>query len=134
MYVVGMIVDVHAHYHPRAYHEALARMPGFGGGSGFAAGTQPVTDDEPHIQTRLEMMDAAGVCQITVPRRVEEPNCTVGLPALLSNYSDELLRSYWEVERPSFMKRCAPADLAGYEALWDELAELVQGVSAERHS
>jgi 6-methylsalicylate decarboxylase len=56
-----MIVDVHAHYHPRAYHEALSRMPGFGGGSGFAAGSQPVTDDEPHIQTRLEMMDDAGV-------------------------------------------------------------------------
>jgi predicted TIM-barrel fold metal-dependent hydrolase len=56
-----MIIDVHAHYHPRAYHEALARMPGFGGGSGFAAGTQPVTDYEPHIQTRLEMMGAAGV-------------------------------------------------------------------------
>ena len=32
-------------------------MPGFGGGSGFAAGTQPVTDDEPHVQARLEMMD-----------------------------------------------------------------------------
>jgi 6-methylsalicylate decarboxylase len=61
MYVLGMIVDVHAHYHPRAYHQALTRMPGFGGGSGFAAGTQPVTDDEAHIQARLEMMAAAGV-------------------------------------------------------------------------
>ncbi|HLZ27730.1 MAG TPA: amidohydrolase family protein [Chloroflexota bacterium] len=56
-----MIVDVHAHYHPRAYREALARLPGFGGGSGFAAGTQPVTDDESHVQARLEMMAAAGV-------------------------------------------------------------------------
>src|ERR1700693_117075 len=56
-----MIVDVHAHYHPRAFHEALARMPGFGGGSGFAAGSQPVTDAEAHIQARLEMMADAGV-------------------------------------------------------------------------
>jgi predicted TIM-barrel fold metal-dependent hydrolase len=57
----GMIVDVHAHYHPRAYHQALTRLAGFGGGSGFAAGSQPVSDDQPHIQARLEMMDAAGV-------------------------------------------------------------------------
>jgi hypothetical protein len=49
------------------------------------------------------------------------------LPALLIDYSDELLRFYWEVERPSFIKRCRPADLAGYEPLWTELAELVSG-------
>jgi predicted TIM-barrel fold metal-dependent hydrolase len=56
-----MIIDVHAHYHPRAYHAALEQMPGFGGGSGFVAGTQPVTDDAPHVLTRLEMMANAGV-------------------------------------------------------------------------
>jgi hypothetical protein len=54
------------------------------------------------------------------------------LPALLSNYSDELLRFYWEVERPSFMNRCAPGELAGYEALWTELAELVPAASEAR--
>src|SRR5438876_7838037 len=52
------------------------------------------------------------------------------LPALLSNYSDELLKFYWEVERPSFMKRCAGAELTGYEPLWAELAELVPAGSA----
>ena len=51
------------------------------------------------------------------------------LPALLIDYSDELLRSYWEVERPSFMKRCRPADLESYEPLWAELAELVSAHS-----
>jgi 6-methylsalicylate decarboxylase len=56
-----MIIDVHAHYHPRAFAEALARMPGRGRPSGFAAGNQPVTDDPSHVQTRLEMMDQAGV-------------------------------------------------------------------------
>jgi 6-methylsalicylate decarboxylase len=55
------IVDVHAHYHPRAYEEALARMPNPGRASGFAGGRQPVTDDQAHIQSRLEMMDDAGV-------------------------------------------------------------------------
>lgn len=47
------------------------------------------------------------------------------LPALLIDYSDELLRFYWQVERPSFMKRCRPDDLVGYEPLWAELGELV---------
>jgi len=32
-------------------------MPGFEGGNGFAAGTQPVSDDESHIRTRREMME-----------------------------------------------------------------------------
>jgi hypothetical protein len=56
------------------------------------------------------------------------------LPALLTNYSDELLRFYWEVERPSFIKRCAPADREGYEPLWAELAELVPVASAAKPS
>jgi predicted TIM-barrel fold metal-dependent hydrolase len=56
-----VIVDVHAHYHPRAYEAALARMPNRARASGFAAGQQPVTDDQSHIETRLAMMDDAGV-------------------------------------------------------------------------
>ena len=57
-----MIVDVHAHYHPRAYADALARLSSSGAAaSGFAGGRQPVTDDEAHLRTRLEMMDDAGV-------------------------------------------------------------------------
>jgi predicted TIM-barrel fold metal-dependent hydrolase len=57
-----MIVDVHAHYHPRAFQQALSRLPErAGGGRGFAGGTHPVTDDPAHVATRLEMMDDAGV-------------------------------------------------------------------------
>jgi predicted TIM-barrel fold metal-dependent hydrolase len=56
-----MIVDVHAHYHPRPYFAALSRMPGFSLVGGFAGGRHPDTDDEAHIAARLEMMDAAGV-------------------------------------------------------------------------
>lgn len=51
------------------------------------------------------------------------------LPALLSDYSDELLRFYWQVERLSFIKRCQTADLEDYESLWAELAELVSASS-----
>jgi predicted TIM-barrel fold metal-dependent hydrolase len=56
-----VIVDVHAHYHPRAYEAALSRMPDRGRSSAFLGGRQPVTDDPAHVQTRLEMMDDAGV-------------------------------------------------------------------------
>jgi predicted TIM-barrel fold metal-dependent hydrolase len=56
-----MIVDLHAHYHPRVYEQALARFPGRSRGSGFSGGSSPVTDDEAHVQTRLQMMDDAGV-------------------------------------------------------------------------
>ena len=54
-----MILDVHAHYHPAAYIEAIS---GFmeqrrrGGFSRF-----PETDAEEHIQGRLTMMERAGV-------------------------------------------------------------------------
>ncbi|HLF77444.1 MAG TPA: amidohydrolase family protein [Dehalococcoidia bacterium] len=51
-----MIVDAHAHYHPAAFNEAIAQI---NGNRGFPG--QPDTDDEGHIQTRLEMMAQAGV-------------------------------------------------------------------------
>jgi predicted TIM-barrel fold metal-dependent hydrolase len=56
--IVGaMIVDVHAHYHPARYHEALGRMPGW---SGRAFGGL-ASDAEDQVRSRVEMMDAAGV-------------------------------------------------------------------------
>ena len=55
-----MIVDAHAHYHPRAYNEALDRIAGRPLG-GFAGGVHPDTDDEAHIERRLQMMQEAGV-------------------------------------------------------------------------
>ncbi len=55
-----MIVDVHAHYHPRAYNEALSRVTGRPA-AGFAMAPHPDTDDPGHVERRLEMMDEAGV-------------------------------------------------------------------------
>jgi len=52
-----MIIDVHAHFHPRAYMEALTRV--IEGGS-RPMGPHPDTDEEAHIQRRLEMMQEAG--------------------------------------------------------------------------
>jgi predicted TIM-barrel fold metal-dependent hydrolase len=52
-----MIIDAHAHYHPRRFVEALQRM---GVNQGPMA-PHPDTDDAEHIEKRLEMMEAAGV-------------------------------------------------------------------------
>jgi predicted TIM-barrel fold metal-dependent hydrolase len=55
-----MIIDVHAHYHPRAYTALLAGFPGASIGD-FGGVPEPDTDDEAHITARLEMMARAGV-------------------------------------------------------------------------
>jgi predicted TIM-barrel fold metal-dependent hydrolase len=55
-----MIVDVHAHYHPRAYNEALDVIAGRALG-GFGGGRHPDTDDQADVEKRLAMMDEAGV-------------------------------------------------------------------------
>lgn len=52
-----MIIDVHAHYHPRSYMDVLARIGGRTGG----IGRHPDSDDDAHVQRRIEMMDEAGV-------------------------------------------------------------------------
>jgi predicted TIM-barrel fold metal-dependent hydrolase len=50
-----VFIDLHAHYHPERFNQALQRLgyPGTFGG--------PVTDSADHVQQRLEMMAAAGV-------------------------------------------------------------------------
>jgi predicted TIM-barrel fold metal-dependent hydrolase len=53
-----MIIDAHAHYHPRAYNERIGRIPGV---SGAPMAPHPDTDDEEHIQARLRLMEEAGV-------------------------------------------------------------------------
>jgi predicted TIM-barrel fold metal-dependent hydrolase len=67
-----MIVDVHAHHHPRAYSKALEPLyPGADVG-GFAP--HPDTDEEDHIQARLALMAAAGVgMQILSPAARRAP-------------------------------------------------------------
>src|SRR6476620_590062 len=54
-----MIVDVHAHHHPRAYNEAIA--PLYPGANLTGLDRYPDGDDEGHIAARLELLEAAGV-------------------------------------------------------------------------
>jgi hypothetical protein len=47
------------------------------------------------------------------------------LPALLSDYSDEMLRYYWTTERPAYISHNDANGTAAFEALWTQLAPLV---------
>lgn len=47
------------------------------------------------------------------------------LPDLLDRYSVDRLKFYWDVERISFIKQSAGADLAMFEPLWSELGRQV---------
>jgi predicted TIM-barrel fold metal-dependent hydrolase len=54
-----MIIDVHAHYHPRPYADLLARLiPGANVGP---MAPHPDTDEDAHIEARLKLMEEAGV-------------------------------------------------------------------------
>jgi hypothetical protein len=48
------------------------------------------------------------------------------LPELVAHFSPDLLRFYWEVSRPSFMKESTPAELVEFSPLWDRLSAHVQ--------
>jgi predicted TIM-barrel fold metal-dependent hydrolase len=53
-----MIVDIHAHYHPDAYCEALSKLYGR---TVTNFRPHPDTDNPEHIRTRLQQMEEAGV-------------------------------------------------------------------------
>jgi hypothetical protein len=50
------------------------------------------------------------------------------LPGLLANFSQDKLRFYWEVERPSYMDRIPPDHLAAWEPLWERLRPFAEPV------
>jgi predicted TIM-barrel fold metal-dependent hydrolase len=67
-----MIVDVHAHYHPRAYSEALTKI--FPGANVGSFTPHPDTDDEEHIEARLKLMADADVrLQVLSPAAARAP-------------------------------------------------------------
>ena len=67
-----MIVDVHAHYHPRAYSEALSKI--FPGANVGSFTPHPDTDDEEHIEARLKLMADADVrLQVLSPAAARAP-------------------------------------------------------------
>jgi 6-methylsalicylate decarboxylase len=93
-----MIVDVHAHHHPRPYTEALAAL--YPGANMRGFGRHPDTDDEDDIAARLAMMDAAGVgLQVLSPAAGRAPygadeRAAVAAARLVNDANAELVERY----------------------------------------
>lgn len=116
-----MIIDVHAHYHPRAYNAALDRIAGRPLG-GFAGGVHPDTDDEAHIERRLQMMADAGVgMQVLSPAAgrapyAEDRAAAVEAARLVNDRSAELVARH-----PDKFRAFVSLPLPHMEASLDEL-------------
>jgi hypothetical protein len=54
---------------------------------------------------------------------VAEADHVHNLPALLKDYSKDLLRFYWEIERPSFISKVP--EVAAFEESWKKLRPFV---------
>lgn len=75
------------------------------------------------LYTGLLTIRAAGWNQ-DASRAASEADHLHNLPAILHSYSFDLLRYYWETERPAYLERVGPAAAAGYQEHWKKLAEL----------
>ena len=96
-----MIVDIHAHYFPKAYNDMLLRI----GGRSLPEAARPITarpmrqDDPAGLQTRLQQMDDAGV-QMQVlspaasPPYAEKEADAVEAARLINDSYAELARKY----------------------------------------
>jgi len=119
-----MIIDMHGHYHPRSYLEALARI----GPGGRPLGNHPETDDEAHIQERLEMMEQAGVgMQVLSPAAGRAPytgdeGLAIGAARLVNDLDAALVNRY-----PDKFKAYVSLPLPHIDA---SLRELERGLDA----
>ncbi|HTE83108.1 MAG TPA: amidohydrolase family protein [Dehalococcoidia bacterium] len=123
-----MIIDVHAHYHPRRYNEALAGITGRPA-AGFAMAPHPDTDDEDHIQKRLEMMAEAGVgMQVLSPAAGRAPYAkdeaaAVNAASLCNDLTAKLAQRY-----PDRFKAFVSLPLPHVEASLQELKRGLDGL------
>ncbi len=96
-----MIVDIHAHYFPKAYYEVLLRI----GGKSLPEFARPLTarplrhDDPASIPTRLEQMDDAGVSMQVLspaasPPYAEKEADAVAAARLINDSYAELAQKY----------------------------------------
>src|SRR4051794_3458263 len=90
----------------------------------------------PEIADILAKIIEAGILRIrTAAWAGDSPRCAVeaehihNLPGLLTNFSLEGLRYYWEVERPAFLTQCGGVSLATLDHLWQQLAGWATEVS-----
>ena len=114
-----MVIDLHAHYHPRAYMTAVSEAMGREIGP-FVP--HPDTDDAEHIETRLREMDEAGVSlQVLSPAAGRAPyganeSTSLAAAALCNDLTSELVSRY-----PQLFKAFVTLPLPHIEASLKEL-------------
>jgi predicted TIM-barrel fold metal-dependent hydrolase len=97
------MIDTHAHYHPRAYMDAIAALPDVRRGGAMAP--HPDTDSEDHIARRLEHMAEAGVeLQLLSPAAARSPysadeSASVAAARLCNDLHAELVSRHPEAFR-----------------------------------
>ncbi len=86
----------------------------------------------PEIADIITRLIEAGILRIRAAAWAgDSARCAVeadhihNLPGLLTNFSFETLRYYWEVERPAFLAQSSGASSVPLDRLWQELAEWV---------
>jgi hypothetical protein len=84
---------------------------------------------EPIARVVLELLHVAAVHIRSAAWAGDAQRCAVAaehmhnLPHLLSNYSVDKLRYYWEGERTWFIRDSEESDLMWYRPYWDELSQ-----------
>ena len=56
------------------------------------------------------------------------------LSTLLLEFDPEVLDRYWNVERPAFIQKSSPEEVAEFETLWKDLAQVLQACKDEHVS
>jgi hypothetical protein len=72
------------------------------------------------LQSGLLQARAAGWSG-NATRAAIEADHVHNLPILISDYSIERLRYYWDAERPVYLAQVGPDGAESFQALWDEL-------------
>jgi hypothetical protein len=79
----------------------------------------------------LDILQAGLLCIRASGWSGDDRRCAVeadhlhNLPALLSNYSPQLLRFYWDVERTSYLNEIGPESAAVFASQWKRLELLM---------
>lgn len=95
-------------------------------------GPRPLRGSEWAIPPILVQILTTGLRRIQALGQSRNPErCAIGadhlrsLPALLVDFDPEVLDRYWNAERIAFMQECSPEELAEFEPLWKDLAEVL---------
>ena len=96
-------------------------------------GPRPLRGSEWGIPPILVQLLTTGLRRVqTLGQNGNPQHCAIdaehlqSLPALLVDFDPDVLDRYWNVERIAFMHKSSPEELAEFEPLWKDLADVLQ--------